>query len=341
MIKTCSLIFPHQLFANNPLIQQDSHLFLIEEDRFFVDFNFHKQKLVLHRSSMQAYFQQLKKRHTHTEYIAFYQTKKFYEQQLPDYKQLTIIDPIDHALEQKIKKLCKRYDISLEIIDSPGFVTDKSTFSQFFKNKKYFLMTSFYIAQRKRLNILVDKNQKPISGKWSYDKENRKILHKGTLIPKIHKPKKNIYIKQAIKYVEQHFPKNPGNAKKFWFPCTQGQAKNFLQDFLEHRLLHFGDYQDAIIQHQDVLFHSVLSPILNIGLLTPAYVIEKTIAYANKHKKITINNLEGFIRQIIGWREYMRAIYCLIGNKQRKANFWRHTKKCRRNFGMQQPILPL
>lgn len=117
----------------------------------------------------------------------------------------------------------------------------------------------------------------------------------------------------------------------FNYPTTHTQAKKTLNDFLEKRLQFFGDYEDAIVQKNSVLFHSCLSPLLNIGILTPNQVITETMKYAKKHK-ISLNSLEGFLRQVIGWREFIRGAYHTIGEKERKSNFFRHTKKLPKSF---------
>jgi len=112
---------------------------------------------------------------------------------------------------------------------------------------------------------------------------------------------------------------------------THKDAEKWLNNFLKKRLYHFGAYEDAIQKGEPFLFHSVLSPLINIGLLTPEHVIEKTITYAKKHKT-PINSLEGFIRQILGWREFIRAVYMLAGKKQKKSNFWKHKRKISKSF---------
>jgi deoxyribodipyrimidine photolyase-related protein len=128
--------------------------------------------------------------------------------------------------------------------------------------------------------------------------------------------------------VEQNFTDNPGSAAAFRYPVTYEDARRWLQDFVTTRLPSFGDYQDAISTHDSALFHSVLTPMLNVGLLTPREVLDAALGAEN----IPLNSLEGFVRQIIGWREFVRAAYILKGRRQRTRNFWKHERALPRAF---------
>jgi deoxyribodipyrimidine photolyase-related protein len=136
-------------------------------------------------------------------------------------------------------------------------------------------------------------------------------------------PKNEPYTSAARNYVSLKFHGHPGETSRFLYPVTHDAAQSWLKDFLTHRLGHFGDYQDAISAREPYLFHSLLSPLLNIGLLTPQQVLEATLAFAKEHP-VPLNSLEGFVRQVLGWREYVRAVYLLAGEQQRAGNFWKH-----------------
>lgn len=138
-------------------------------------------------------------------------------------------------------------------------------------------------------------------------------------------------MKKAIAYVEKHFPNNPGSTENFIYPITRKEALASFRDFLAHRLKNFGKYQDAIVPEENYLYHSLLSAPLNIDLLQPKELVEKTISYAEKHA-IPINSIEGFIRQILGWREFVRGVYLSSGEEQRKENFWNHSRKIPKSF---------
>ncbi|MGD9578858.1 MAG: cryptochrome/photolyase family protein, partial [Syntrophorhabdus sp.] len=177
------------------------------------------------------------------------------------------------------------------------------------------------------LDIMLNKG-KPEGGRWTFDTENRSPLPASVSIPLPVFPESNVYVNEAKKYVQQNFTHNPGDTSFFFYPVTHDEAVSWLHDFLEKRLVYFGKYQDAIHKEHSILFHALLSPALNIGLLTPDEIMTETFSFAQAHKgKIPPNSLEGFIRQIIGWREFVRAVYCLEGDRQRKKNFWGHTRR--------------
>jgi deoxyribodipyrimidine photolyase-related protein len=225
-----------------------------------------------------------------------------------------------------VQKEAKKTNIKIIELESPGFLSPKNWLSSVFKNSKNYSQTRFYIAQRKRLNILIGDGGKPNGGKWSFDSENRKKIPKGFPIPKLSFPRPNKYLKEARLYVEKHFADNPGITDDFIYPITHDDAEKWLQNFFKNRFSHFGEYEDAMVRDEPFLFHSLLTPMLNIGLLTPGQVLERTFSFV-ENVSIPMNSLEGFVRQIIGWREFMRAIYSLEGERERSTNFWNHKRK--------------
>ncbi len=316
-----ALIFPNQLFLKSPIVSREREIFLIEEKRFFCDFRFHKNKLVLHRSSMKYYEEFLTEQGLKVNYIPF--TDDYFEiLKNNNINKLHIIDVVDLELEKKLKNS----DFKIIWYSSPSFLTAKESFEDFFKDKKTYSQTSFYIEQRKKLKILVDSKSKPLGGKWSFDPENRRKIPSGVAIPKLITYGKNKYVVEAQKYVDIHFANNYGAYDDFIYPIMHSGAQNWLQDFLKNRLNQFGDYEDAILRDESYLFHSVLSYAINIGLITPDEILKTTIDFA-KENKPPLNSLEGFIRQILGWREYIKNMYLLKGEKQISLNFWNHKKK--------------
>ena len=175
------------------------------------------------------------------------------------------------------------------------------------------------------------KNGEPEGGKWSFDEENRKKLPRNIQVPNFGRANHSAYLEEAREYVEKYFGDNPGKADNFIYPVTFSEARDWLKKFLDERLKLFGDYEDAISADENYLFHSVLSPSMNIGLLTPAEVIEATMKYASGHD-VPLNSLEGFVRQIIGWREYMRIVYHARGVHQRTLNHFNHSRKIPESF---------
>ena len=206
------------------------------------------------------------------------------------------------------------------------FIFDRDKFITMAKGKKVYRMASFYQKARKELGILMDKENKPVGGKWSFDEENRKKIPKNTVIPELPLPKKSIHHESISNLIATKFHDHPGSLEKIWFPVNRKGAVKQLNEFLNIRFENFGRYEDAMQQDQNFLFHSCISPFLNIGLITPKEVVDKAIKYAEKNS-IPLNSLEGFIRQIIGWREFVRGIYQEEGLNQLNSNYWSNKKK--------------
>lgn len=181
-------------------------------------------------------------------------------------------------------------------------------------------MSRFYTAMRKQYNVLIKDNE-PTGGKWSLDKENRKKLPKDIKVPELPIMYDWDYLDEAKKYVQIHFPDNPGDITTFFLPTNHQDTLSWFVSFLHTRFIQFGPYEDAMHKDEPFLFHSVLSPLINIGLITPVQVIDQTLKYAEEHD-IPLNSVEGFIRQIIGWREYIRGVYVQKGRYMRGQNFF-------------------
>ena len=191
--------------------------------------------------------------------------------------------------------------------------------------RKKFFQTSFYKKQRIELNILINNGQ-PAGGKWTYDDLNREKYPKDKEAPKLKTFQKDEIRVNNESYINDYFKNNPGKIEKFIYPTDFKQAKQWFDDFLVNRFDEFGPYEDAVLKEKSILNHSVLSPLLNSGLISPNYVIEKSLHFYEKNN-IRLNSCEGFLRQIIGWREFIRGVYIAVGNKERTRNFWNFNRK--------------
>ncbi|MCC6703124.1 MAG: cryptochrome/photolyase family protein [Fluviicola sp.] len=335
---TAKLIFPHQLFKEQPLDVIEGQYFIIEEHLYFKEFNFHQQKIAFHRASMKAFEAHLNQNGKNVQYIDSKEAISDIRLLLPHlknngYDAISIIDPVDDWLLRRISKACSTLNLGLQIIDSPLFLNTPSSLETFFKpNKKKFFQTEFYKQQRISKALLLSKNGAPLGGKWSFDEENRKKFPKNKQIPPILFPKENPFTKEAKHYTQTYFSNNIGRLNpSFTYPTTFEESEQWLNDFLETRFQEFGDYEDAIVRNASILNHSVLTPMLNVGLLTPQQILDKTIAFAFENN-IPINSLEGFVRQIIGWREFIRGVYITKGRQERTTNFWGFTRKIPASF---------
>jgi deoxyribodipyrimidine photolyase-related protein len=231
----------------------------------------------------------------------------------------------DLGFEKLMRNLFSKSGIPYEELPSPLFLTPRQEFQDYLKSQKRPFMKTFYERQRKRLKILVDSDGKPEGGKWSFDEENRKPLPKNHEPPRLPLVKHNATVKEVIKVIEKHFPSHPGSGEDFWVPSDRAGAHEWLKTFLVERFEHFGPYEDALAPHSDFVYHSALTPFLNFGLLHPSEVVNEALKLA-KQKKIPLASLEGFIRQVIGWREFIRGIYQNFNSEQESRNFFKHER---------------
>jgi len=319
------LLFPHQLFKKLPVKDTSIPIYLVEEFLFFKQYPFHKQKIVFHRASMKAYESHLNEKGYTVHYIEALDPLSDVRKLIENLKenglqQLHIIDPTDNWLETRIKNSAGPLEIHW--YESSLFINTKGELSGFFKpDKKKFFQTSFYKQQRKSREILMEGSE-PAGGRWTFDTDNRKKYPKNKVPPNIHFHKRTSYHTEAVNYVLNNFSGHYGQLNDFVvFPVDFEGAAQWLEQFFEQRFHEFGAYEDAIVKEAHFLNHSLLSPLINVGLLDPLYVIQKATAYAESHD-IPINSTEGFVRQILGWREFIRGVYEVKGTEERLKNFW-------------------
>ena len=332
-----SIIFPHQLFKDNPAISKGRKVILVEEALYFNQYKFHKQKLILHRASMKYYEKFLKEKGWNVEYIEAREkhadVRKLIDKLAgQNTSEIHFTEVSDDWLNKRIKRSAAKNAIKPTEYKSPMFLNSIKDLKAYFGSSEKFLHAQFYIEQRKKRNILLDGNGKPKGGKWSFDSDNRKKYPKDKTPPDVNFAAPNDFIKEARMYVEENFGNNYGfQEPAFNYPVTFDEAENWLDQFLEKRFNEFGNYEDAIVKDEVVLHHSVLTPALNIGLLTPQQIIERVLQFSAKND-VPLNSLEGFVRQIMGWREYIRAVYEFKGTEERNKNFWEFNRKIPASF---------
>ncbi len=247
-------------------------------------------------------------------------------------RKLIVAEPNDFLLEKRLNRFCGQLDIPCEFLPSPAFINAPDENQEYRAGKKRWFMADFYKFQRRRLDILIEDDQ-PVGGKWSFDEENRKKVPKELLseIPALLKLKNDELDDEAKASIEERFADNPGSLDQLFYPTSHADARKWLKHFLKHRLTDFGVYEDAVVQGESWLWHSVLTPSLNTGLLTPNEVVKETLTFAKKNE-VPLNSLEGFLRQIIGWREFIRATYQDLGVPMRTTNHWNHHRKIPASF---------
>jgi len=335
------IILPNQLFPFSMIKKiipsnDIDKVILIEEPRYFTDFKFHKLKLVYHRASMKKYENELKHIAIKTEYIELDKMHSNFYHQLN--KNTTYyFNPIDHDLNKKFNLLLPDA-IKLNNLNYLLTPIEIEKYKNVFYKNNHYSHDLFYKFQRKKLDILI-KDDKPIGNKWSYDTENRLPLPKNIKINPIPKisPTANKYYNEAKLYVMKHFSENYGSIESTIFPIDNKSAIKWLMNFLHKRLNNFGPYEDAVVDsmqspQSDFLFHSVLSPMMNIGILPDKQVVDISVKYYNKYKsKIRLESFEGFIRQVIGWRNYVYSVYILEPTMY-NMNYLKHKNKISDNY---------
>ena len=337
-MKAIHLIFPHQLFKNNPLLDTKLPVYLVEEYLYFKQYPFHKQKIAFHRATMKFYADFLKDAGFKVSYIEAISDLCDIRKLIPSLvekgvEHINYIDTVDYWLEKRIQEKCDESGIETIVYDSPLFLNTKEDLASFFKpEKKKFHQTTFYKEQREKRAILMEDDGKPSGGKWTFDTENRKKYPKKKIPPAVQFPDSDEYYKEATDYVAKNFSKHYGTLTEHsLYANTYEKSQSWLRQFFEQRFMEFGAYEDAIVGEHSILNHSVLTPMMNVGLLTPREVVEKSLLFASKND-VPINSTEGFIRQIIGWREFIRGIYITKGRYERTKHFWNFTRKIPKSF---------
>lgn len=346
-------------------------IYILEEPVYFGDrdvkLNFNKLKLIYHRATIQYYFKYIQKyipNGIEIVYLEYNELKtpnaKGYQQIKKAHSRIIMFNPIDTYLEAKYKKIFGSKLKQSDILESPLFLCTSKDLEDYHKqkpNKDSYFHASFYNWQRQRMNILPNSK--------TYDTENRNMMPADTQVPPLPKndsksPSTKKYIDEAIRYIESNWASNlepvyvkaqtqeetPKSitASSILFPITRKTSLQWLENFCQNRFDNFGKYEDSIDagqqnnkdnnsrQPRNFLFHSCITPMLNIGLITPQDVLSIITQYYNKHKsiaksKIDISNYEGFVRQIIGWREYQRYIYQYAGASMRGGNYFNNSRK--------------
>ena len=322
-VRNLILVFGDQLAAGSAAFDgfdtaEDAVLMMeVKEEATYIPQ--HKIRLVFFFSAMRHFADELKDRGYNVYYTKLDDpnNRGSFEAEITRWvhktrpQRLICVRPGDSRVLESVKKAAKQLKCELDVRPDNHFITSIDDFGAFAENRKSLLLETFYRKMRRDHNILV-KGKDPVDGKWNFDKDNRGVFGKKGP-PKIKQPRSfqpDQVTQEVIKLVEQRFPKSPGRLENFDYPVSRQQALAALRDFVKYRLEHFGTYQDAMAADHPYLYHSRLSCVLNLHLLDPRKVIDDAIQ-AYRDKKAPINSVEGFVRQILGWREFVRGVYWL------------------------------
>lgn len=329
------ILFPNQLFEDVQIIKSSGcqDILLVEEPIYYFDkvykpFKPHKMKLAFLRACMKAYFDlHLKKKlpKCNIYYIEYSKIvgEEEYNSVLTAYNSISYYDPIDVELVRKMQKIVKKSNKDETVYESPDLLIDMKALSQYYtKYDKTPKHASFYEFIKKELQLL--------DGVKNLDKDNRSPPP--STEPNVYsfhgqqslKP----YYEEAISYVNKTFADHYGDCTELsMYPITHKESNKAFQQFLVHSLQNFGKYEDAVMLNDPFMYHSIISPMLNVGLLTPKQVLTLTMHHHQTHKNIPLSSLEGFVRQVIGWRSFMQSLYIFKGPEHLMTNLPCNNKK--------------
>ncbi|MCM8536602.1 MAG: cryptochrome/photolyase family protein [Lentisphaeraceae bacterium] len=241
-----------------------------------------------------------------------------------NFDKLVVTEPGEYRLLKIFEDEFSKFDVEVEIREDDRFLTTKSEFRKFALNQKDLKMENFYRMTRKKTGYLMDEAGKPVGGKWNYDHENRSAYKfEDPIQPRLRFEADSI-TQDVMRLVECEFDQSIGDSKDFNEPVTTEQAIEVYEYFLENILQLFGKYQDAMIDEEPLMFHSRISHLINVGILPVKYVCDKVV---KKVGSVPLSSIEGFLRQTIGWREYIRGVYWLWMPDYKESNFFSHYRK--------------
>jgi deoxyribodipyrimidine photolyase-related protein len=279
--------------------------------------NHHKKKLAFIYSAMRHFAEDLTAEDVNLSYIRLEDSTEYdgiidiicSHLDESEFDELVITEPGEYWLADAIEETGVQYNIEIRILPDSRFISTTEEFSDWAEDRKELVMEYWYRLMRKKTGLLME-GKDPIGGKWNFDKQNRKTLKPGEKIKAPRKFRPDETTLSVLQMVEEHFPDAFGDLEPFWYAVTASQARKVLCHFIKYHLQSFGDYQDAMLTDEAFLYHSVISQYINCGLLDPLETCQQA-EQAYHRGDAPINAVEGFIRQIIGWREYIRGVYWL------------------------------
>lgn len=308
-------------------------MFMAEDVGLCTSVRHHQQKIVLFLSAMRSHRDRLRRAGFQVIYHEIgdsdeltYTDRLDRELTRRGFRALVSFEIEDRSFDSKIDQLCIRRGIQRCVLPSPMFMTRPDELRSKLGGGRTPRMADFYRWQRGRTGILVNPQGKPTGGRWSFDQENRKKLPPGARIPPDPPVRRTRHDREVADLVSARFGDHPGDLSDFRWPTTRAGALRWLDHFVTHRLPLFGPYEDAISSRSEALFHSRLSPLMNCGLLTPQEVLRRALA---RQSAVPLQSFEGFVRQVIGWREFVRGVDLVHGERQAAANAWGHDRRLR------------
>ncbi|MDQ2896609.1 MAG: cryptochrome/photolyase family protein [Actinomycetota bacterium] len=293
-----------QLSAHNQALQRADRVLMIESQAALRARRFHRQKLHLILVAMRTFADELRDRGTEVEVIRAPTMKEGLEQHCRRHKPASVrlMAPKSVTGRQRLSELPK-----VELVADNMFLSDPEWFAGWARNRRRLVMEDFYRLQRRRLNLLMDGGE-PVGGRWNFDTENRRPADTSTVSSGPYRPRETEHDKAVRRELDEANFRMWGEDGPRRWPASRTEARRALRRFIDERLPQFGTYQDAMLRGQRTMWHSLLSSSLNLGLLDPLECAQAAeVAY--REERAPLNSVEGFIRQIVGWREYVWCMY--------------------------------
>ncbi len=305
---------------------QALRVLMIESDALARALPHHKQKLVLFLSAMRHFAEDLRADGFEVDYRKADSLEQGVKAYVTEHggARLEVMQPTDWGVEDRLRAAAQSAGGSLRVHENELWLTTDPEFDDWAAGRKSLRLEYFYRTVRRARGWLMDGDQ-PLGGKWNFDADNRRTPPPGHAFPELPRFAPDPLTQTVIAEVEASYPGHFGSTEGFAWPVTREHAVASLDDFLEHRLAEFGPYEDAIVEDEPGVYHSLLSPSLNLGLLHPAEVCERALdRAADPDNGVPLQSIEGFIRQLLGWREFVRHVYRHGMPELREANGLEH-----------------
>lgn len=324
-------ILGDQLLPNHPALSEaaaDDVFVFVESAKRATQLRYHRHKLVLLFSAMRHRAEELRRAGRRVYYAELEKEQGYFEaletfvrRERP--AEIRVMEPNEWETARMLPALSRKLGVPIRTLPNRQFLVGRADFAAWAEGKKHLLMEQHYRKERRRLGYLLDREGEPEGGAWNFDAENRRgirdFARERPPVPTLEPEAHDALTREVIAAVQKHFPDHPGDPARFWLPVTRERALLWLDRFVEQRLGRFGPYEDLMVSAQPFLFHSVLSPALNIGLITPGECADAA-ERAYREGRVPLASAEGFIRQLIGWREFINGIYWLNMPAYREMN---------------------
>lgn len=326
-MSTAVIVFGNQLFDPEHLPRSTGMtVVMVEDEGICRRYRYHRQKLAFVLAAMRNHADALRRAGFDVHYHRLEDGMHWRGaldrlQQSRPYDRLRHFQVESPGLETALEHYARQHGLRRQVLTTPMFINGLDDFAEHLDEHGSPKLLPFYRAQRLRHDVLVTADGSPVGGRWSFDQDNREKLPRDAQPPPPEFPHEASHVEEVRRLVCERFADHPGTLEHLWLPTTHAQADAWLDDFLERRFADFGTYEDALTRRSTFVYHSALSPLLNVGLLTPRQVLDRLLNHSVRHN-VAVNSVEGLVRQILGWREFVRGVFHHYCEPLSSRNIW-------------------